>query len=157
VIFRQRRNGFNGKPFVIYKLRTMTVQEDGASITQVLRCDPRVTWIGRLLRMTSIDELPQLINVLRGEMSLVGPRPHASSHDLQFQNTVADYAFRHHMKPGITGWAQCHGFRGATPSLKHIESRVELDLWYINNWSLWLDLRILVRTVVEVLRWDRAY
>jgi undecaprenyl-phosphate glucose phosphotransferase len=157
VVFRQRRNGFNGKQFVIYKLRSMTVQEDGTRVTQASRGDARITRVGRLLRKTSIDELPQILNVLRGEMSLVGPRPHALAHDDHFQGVVADYAFRHHVKPGITGWAQCHGSRGATPSLKEIVSRVELDLWYINNWSAWLDLRILCLTVYEVLRWDRAY
>ena len=157
VVFRQRRNGFNGKQFVIFKLRTMTVQEDGPSVAQASRRDSRVTGVGRWLRRMSIDELPQLLNVLHGEMSLVGPRPHAIAHDDQFQSVVADYAFRHHVKPGITGWAQCHGSRGATPGLKDIVSRVELDLWYINNWSAWLDLRILFWTAVEVFRWDRAY
>jgi undecaprenyl-phosphate galactose phosphotransferase/putative colanic acid biosynthesis UDP-glucose lipid carrier transferase len=156
-VFRQRRNGFNGKQFVIYKLRSMTTQDDGANIRQASRRDARITGVGRFLRKTSIDELPQLLNVLRGEMSLVGPRPHAVAHDDEFQGTVADYAFRHHVKPGITGWAQCHGSRGATPSLKEIVTRVELDLWYINNWSPWLDLRILFLTVFEVLRWNRAY
>jgi undecaprenyl-phosphate galactose phosphotransferase/putative colanic acid biosynthesis UDP-glucose lipid carrier transferase len=156
-VFRQRRNGFNGKQFVIYKLRTMTTLDNGANIRQASRRDARITRVGRLLRRTSIDELPQLLNVLRGEMSLVGPRPHAVAHDDEFQGTVADYAFRHHVKPGITGWAQCHGARGATPSLKEIVTRVELDLWYINNWSAWLDLRVLFLTVFEVLRWDRAY
>ena len=143
VVFRQRRNGFNGKQFVIFKLRTMTAQEDGATVAQASRQDARVTRVGRWLRRSSIDELPQLLNVLHGEMSLVGPRPHALAHDDQFQSVVADYAFRHHVKPGITGWAQCHGSRGATPVLKDIVSRVELDLWYINNWSAWLDMRIL--------------
>jgi undecaprenyl-phosphate galactose phosphotransferase/putative colanic acid biosynthesis UDP-glucose lipid carrier transferase len=157
IVFRQRRNGFNGQQFVIYKLRTMTVQEDGANLAQASRRDARMTRVGRLLRKTSIDELPQLLNVLRGEMSLVGPRPHAIAHDDQFQSVVADYAFRHHVKPGITGWAQCHGSRGATPALKDIVTRVELDLWYINNWSAWLDLRIMFWTVFEVLRWGRAY
>jgi undecaprenyl-phosphate galactose phosphotransferase/putative colanic acid biosynthesis UDP-glucose lipid carrier transferase len=157
IVFRQRRNGFNGQQFVIYKLRTMTVQEDGANLAQASRRDSRITRVGRLLRKTSVDELPQLLNVLRGEMSLVGPRPHAVAHDDQFQSVVADYAFRHHVKPGITGWAQCHGSRGATPSLKDVVTRVELDLWYINNWTAWLDLRIMFWTVFEVLRWDRAY
>jgi Undecaprenyl-phosphate glucose phosphotransferase len=157
VVFRQRRNGFNGKQFVIFKLRTMTVQEDGATVAQASRRDARVTRVGRWLRRMSIDELPQLLNVLHGEMSLVGPRPHALAHDDQFQSVVADYAFRHHVKPGITGWAQCHGSRGATPVLKDIVSRVELDLWYINNWSAWLDVRILFWTAVEVFRWGRAY
>lgn len=157
VIFRQRRKGFSGREFVMYKFRTMTVQEDGAQITQACRGDARVTPIGRLLRSASVDELPQLINVLRGEMSLIGPRPHALAHDHQFQKLVGDYAFRHHVKPGLTGWAQCNGSRGPTPTAEDITRRVELDLWYINNWSLWLDVVILIKTFVEVVRKRNAY
>jgi undecaprenyl-phosphate galactose phosphotransferase/putative colanic acid biosynthesis UDP-glucose lipid carrier transferase len=157
VIFRQTRNGFNGKHFVILKLRTMTVQENGPNIVQARRDDSRVTVIGRLLRSTSIDELPQLWNVLRGDMSLIGPRPHALAHDNQFEALLSDYAFRHHVKPGITGWAQCKGVRGATPTIEHIAERVKLDLWYIDNWSLWLDFLIVIRTVFEVLRTRNAY
>ncbi|MCR1286060.1 sugar transferase, partial [Escherichia coli] len=118
VIFQQRRNGFNGKPFVIYKLRSMRVQEDGGSVVQATKEDPRVTRVGRLLRQTSIDELPQLFNVLQGHMSIVGPRPHALVHDYEYGAMIANYAFRHHVKPGITGWAQVHGYRGATPQLE---------------------------------------
>ncbi len=110
-----------------------------------------------MLRRTSIDELPQLINVLRGEMSVVGPRPHALAHDDEYSGQIADYALRHHVKPGITGWAQIHGLRGATSQLQLMERRVEFDLWYINNWSIWLDLRILLRTCLEVLRGANAY
>jgi Undecaprenyl-phosphate glucose phosphotransferase len=157
VIFRQHRKGFNGKKFAMYKFRTMTVQEDGPIIAQTTRDDPRVTAIGRLLRSASIDELPQLLNVLKGDMSLVGPRPHALAHDDYFENVVGDYAFRHHVKPGMTGWAQCNGARGATPSVEHISERVKLDLWYINNWSLWLDIQILIKTFFEVLRKRNAY
>jgi len=157
VIFRQTRKGFNGKHFVILKFRTMTVQENGASIVQATRNDSRVTTVGRLLRSSSIDELPQVWNVLRGDMSLIGPRPHALAHDNYFETLLSDYAFRHHVKPGITGWAQCKGARGATPTLEHIAERVKLDLWYINNWSLWLDLQILIRTVFEVFRTRNAY
>jgi Undecaprenyl-phosphate glucose phosphotransferase len=157
VIFRQRRKGFNGQHFVMLKFRTMTVQEDGAVVAQAMPNDARVTPIGRLLRVASIDELPQLLNVLSGEMSLIGPRPHALAHDNYFQNVLSDYAFRHHVKPGMTGWAQCNGARGATPSLDHISERVKLDLWYINNWSLWLDFQILLKTFVEVLRKRNAY
>src|SRR5260370_25020004 len=120
VIFRQRRKGFNGQEFVLLKFRTMSVQEDGAVVSQAMRNDPRVTAIGRLLRSASIDELPQLLNVLSGEMSLIGPRPHALAHDAHFQKVVSDYAFRHHVKPGLTGWAQCNGSRGATPSVEEI-------------------------------------
>ena len=157
VIFKQRRNGFNGQQFVMYKFRTMTVQEDGPTVAQAARDDPRVTGIGRLLRSASIDELPQLVNVLKGDMSLIGPRPHALAHDSYFEKILSDYAFRHHVKPGITGWAQCNGARGATPSIEHISTRVKLDLWYINNWSLWLDVQILIKTFFEVLRKRNAY
>jgi Undecaprenyl-phosphate glucose phosphotransferase len=157
VIFRQSRNGFNGRQFVIFKFRTMTVQENGPAVLQATRDDPRVTAIGRLLRSASIDELPQLLNVLKGDMSLIGPRPHALAHDSYFENVLSDYAFRHHVKPGITGWAQCNGARGATPSIEHISERVKLDLWYINNWSLWLDIQILIKTFFEVLRKRNAY
>jgi undecaprenyl-phosphate galactose phosphotransferase/putative colanic acid biosynthesis UDP-glucose lipid carrier transferase len=157
VIFRQNRKGFNGRQFVMYKFRTMNVQENGPVVAQASRDDPRVTGIGRLLRSASIDELPQLLNVLKGNMSLIGPRPHALAHDNYFENVVSDYAFRHHVKPGITGWAQCNGARGATPSVELIAERVRLDLWYINNWSLWLDLQILIKTVFEVLRKRNAY
>jgi len=156
-IFRQTRKGFNGKQFAIFKFRTMTVQENGPDIAQAGRNDPRVTAIGRLLRSASVDELPQLLNVLKGDMSLVGPRPHALAHDEYFQKIVGDYAHRHHVKPGITGWAQCNGSRGATPTVEDISERVKLDLWYINNWSLWLDVQILIKTFFEVLRKRNAY
>ncbi|KJC53658.1 glycosyl transferase [Bradyrhizobium sp. LTSPM299] len=157
VIFRQHRKGFNGRQFVIFKFRTMTVQENGPTVAQATRDDPRVTGIGRLLRSASIDELPQLMNVLKGDMSLIGPRPHALAHDNHFENILSDYAFRHHVKPGITGWAQCNGARGATPSIEHISERVRLDLWYINNWTLWLDVQILIKTFFEVMRKRNAY
>ena len=157
VIFRQIRKGFNGQQFVMLKFRTMTVQENGATVTQATRNDPRVTGIGKLLRASSIDELPQLLNVLSGDMSLIGPRPHALAHDSQFEKLLSDYAFRHHVKPGITGWAQCNGARGATPQIEQIQERVKLDLWYINNWSLWLDFQILVKTAFEVLRKRNAF
>jgi Undecaprenyl-phosphate glucose phosphotransferase len=157
VIFRQRRKGFNGQEFVMLKFRTMSVQEDGAVISQATRNDPRVTPVGRLLRSASIDELPQLLNVLSGEMSLIGPRPHAVAHDDQFQKIVSDYAFRHHVKPGLTGWAQCNGSRGSTPSAEEISQRIKLDLWYINNWSLLLDFQILIKTFFEVMRKRNAY
>ena len=157
VIFRQRRRGFNGREFAIYKFRTMTVLEDGSTVRQARRDDARVTWLGRLLRATSIDELPQLINVLRGHMSLVGPRPHAIAHDDGYTKLIANYAFRQHVKPGLTGWAQVNGFRGETAQLELMEQRVDCDLWYIKNWSFWLDLKIIARTCVEVLRGQNAY
>ncbi|WP_245257404.1 undecaprenyl-phosphate glucose phosphotransferase [Methylocapsa acidiphila] len=155
-IFRQRRNGFNTQPFVIFKFRTMTVQEDGATITQARRGDHRVTRVGQFLRRSSMDELPQLFNVLLGDMSLVGPRPHALAHDNEYKALIAKYAFRHHVKPGITGWAQVNGLRGETGRLEQMVERVRLDLWYINHWSFSLDINILVRTCFEVLR-NRAY
>jgi len=157
VIFRQRRKGFNGKEFVMLKFRTMRVQEDGPVVVQATRGDPRVTPIGRFLRAASIDELPQLLNVLSGEMSLIGPRPHALAHDSYFEKILEDYAFRHHVKPGLTGWAQCNGSRGATPNVEDIAERVKLDLWYVNNWSLWLDVQILIKTFFEVARKRNAY
>ena len=157
IIFRQRRRGFSGREFAIYKFRTMKVLEDGPRIRQAQRDDERVTRLGRLLRASSIDELPQLINVLIGEMSLVGPRPHAIAHDDEYTTSVDNYAFRHHVKPGITGWAQTHGFRGETADVKSMERRIQLDLWYINNWSLWLDFRIVARTCIELLRPRNAY
>ena len=157
VIFRQRRQGFNGRQFTIFKFRSMKVLEDGRVIHQACQNDTRVTRIGRFLRATSIDELPQLINVLRGQMSLVGPRPHALAHDDDYSMRIANYAYRQHVKPGVTGWAQVNGFRGETITLALMEQRVAHDLWYVKNWSFWLDLRIVTRTVFEVLRGRNAY
>jgi undecaprenyl-phosphate galactose phosphotransferase/putative colanic acid biosynthesis UDP-glucose lipid carrier transferase len=157
IIFRQRRHGFNGQPFVIYKLRSMKVLEDGAAVVQATKQDPRVTRVGRFLRETSIDELPQLLNVLQGNMSMVGPRPHALAHDYEYGKMIANYAFRHHVKPGITGWAQVQGCRGGTPQLELMEKRVKLDLWYIDNWSLAFDISIMFRTAFELIRPRNAY
>lgn len=157
VLFRQKRGGFNGRSFRILKFRTMHVMEDDAMIKQATRHDCRVTPIGRWLRRTSIDELPQLINVLLGDMSLVGPRPHALAHDDQYSKLISHYPCRHHVKPGITGWAQVNGFRGETPTLAPMKRRVELDLWYVSNWSFWLDLRILILTVRENFRSRNAF
>jgi Undecaprenyl-phosphate glucose phosphotransferase len=157
VIFRQSRRGFNGREFMIWKFRTMSVLENGRVISQAKRKDERITRVGRLLRVTSIDELPQLINVLRGEMSLVGPRPHAVAHDDEYGRSIGKYAFRHHVKPGITGWAQVNGFRGETRELDMMKDRINLDLWYINNWNIWLDLWIIIRTCFEVARSRNAY
>jgi undecaprenyl-phosphate galactose phosphotransferase/putative colanic acid biosynthesis UDP-glucose lipid carrier transferase len=135
----------------------MRVLEDGERIQQATRDDPRVTRIGRWLRRTSVDELPQLFNVLWGDMSLVGPRPHAVAHNNDYQSVVSNYAFRHHVKPGITGWAQVNGLRGETQTVEIMAKRVEYDLWYINHWSLWLDLRILVKTLFLAYRQPTAY
>jgi Undecaprenyl-phosphate glucose phosphotransferase len=157
VFFSQVRNGFNNKEFWIFKFRTMTVMEQGAEVKQAVRNDRRVTRVGRWLRRSSIDELPQFLNVLRGEMSLVGPRPHATSHNNEYEKVIWKYAFRHHVKPGITGWAQIHGLRGETATVDLMEKRVELDLWYINNWSLWLDISILMKTFAAVIGQKEAY
>ena len=145
--FMQTRNGFNGRQFRIWKFRTMSVLEDGPFIRQATKNDPRVTTLGRVLRRTNIDELPQLLNVLAGDMSLVGPRPHASAHNSEYEKQIANYACRHHVKPGLTGWAQVQGLRGEIRSLYLMQKRVESDLWYIDNWSLWFDFKILVKTV----------
>jgi putative colanic acid biosynthesis UDP-glucose lipid carrier transferase len=156
-MFLQTRIGFNGRPFRIYKFRTMSTCEDGQRIVQATRNDKRITHLGGLLRKLSIDEIPQLLNVLRGEMSLVGPRPHAVAHDNEYDQLIATYAIRHKMKPGITGWAQVNGFRGETPEIRMMKQRVESDILYIEYWSLWLDIRILFLTVIRVLRSDAAY
>ncbi|MGZ3272275.1 MAG: sugar transferase [Caulobacteraceae bacterium] len=145
--FRQRRGGQFGQPFSIYKFRTMRVMEDGACITQARQQDPRVTAFGAFLRKTSMDELPQLINVLKGDMSLVGPRPHAVAHDQEFQERIPAYAQRFAMKPGITGLAQVRGFRGETLTHESLEGRLSADLEYIRDWSLKSDVRLLLATL----------
>ncbi len=157
VFFRQKRQGFNNRPFWIWKFRTMTVAESEGRVRQARRDDPRVTRVGRILRRLSIDELPQLINVLRGEMSLVGPRPHALDHDNHFERRVRLYARRHRVLPGITGWAQVNGYRGETDTEEKIMRRVELDLEYIDRWSIWFDLYIIVLTLLSPRVWRNAY
>ena len=158
LIFKQYRRGFNGRVFTIYKFRTMTVLEDGATdLRQAERNDRRITRVGAILRRTSIDELPQLFNVLRGDMSLVGPRPHAIAHDDQYSKSISDYAFRNHVKPGLTGWAQIHGLRGETAKLDLMKQRVDHDVWYVNNWSVWLDLLIVGWTFIAVGTARNAY
>src|SRR5262245_27341984 len=156
-LFKQTRRGFNSRRFKIFKFRTMTELEDSSTIRQAVRGDPRVTRLGAWLRRTSIDELPQLFNVLSGEMSLVGPRPHAAAHDDYYAEQISHYAFRHHMKPGITGWAQIRGFRGETPTVQSMKERVDLDVWYIDNWSVTLDVQIILLTALEVVRGRNAY
>jgi Undecaprenyl-phosphate glucose phosphotransferase len=151
IFFRQQRTGYNSMPFSILKFRTMKVMENGSDVIQTKRADPRVTRVGRWLRKTSLDELPQLLNVIRGDMSLVGPRPHAVVHDYLYGKQLWQYAYRHHVKPGITGWAQINGCRGETPKLEDMERRLELDLWYIDNWSLRRDLAILLMTAIAVV------
>jgi putative colanic acid biosynthesis UDP-glucose lipid carrier transferase len=155
-LFRQQRLGLNGEPFRILKFRTMHVLEDGDEIRQAEPNDRRVTRVGRFLRSSSLDELPQLINVLKGEMSLVGPRPHAVVHDRQFGALIANYALRHRVKPGITGWAQVNGFRGATPAVHMMRHRIDHDVWYARNASFLLDLKILLLTPRELLRQRNA-
>jgi putative colanic acid biosynthesis UDP-glucose lipid carrier transferase len=157
ILFRQQRLGFNGRSFLIYKFRTMTVLEDGLSAVQARAADDRVTRVGKWLRRTSLDELPQLLNVLNGTMSLVGPRPHVVALDNQFDKLVRNYGFRQRVKPGLTGWAQIHGYRGPTPTADLMRRRVEHDVWYIDNWSLRLDIAILLQTPIEVLRGRNAY
>jgi Undecaprenyl-phosphate glucose phosphotransferase len=147
VLFMQRRYGFNRAPFRIFKFRSMTTMEDGRNVTQATAGDARVTRVGRFIRRYNIDELPQLINVLRGDMSLVGPRPHALVHDQQFERKIALYARRHNVKPGITGWAQVNGLRGEIDSPEKIRLRVEHDLYYIDHWSVLLDIWIIFMTV----------
>jgi Undecaprenyl-phosphate glucose phosphotransferase len=149
VFFLQRRYGFNQQEFRIIKFRTMTTLEDGDVVRQATRNDRRVTRIGRFLRKWNIDELPQLINVLRGDMSLVGPRPHALSHNREYERKIALYARRHNVLPGITGWAQVKGFRGETDTDEKMRARVDHDLFYIDNWSPWFDLRILLKTLLS--------
>jgi putative colanic acid biosysnthesis UDP-glucose lipid carrier transferase len=156
ILFRQRRYGLDGREFVVYKFRTMTVCEDGI-IRQARRDDPRITPFGRFLRQRSLDELPQLLNVLEGTMSLVGPRPHAVAHNEHYRKLVSGYMLRHKVRPGITGLAQVNGQRGETASLEKMYQRVQFDLEYLKNWSLGLDFRILLKTVLIVLRDRSAY
>ena len=148
VLFRQRRTGRDGRTFVIYKFRTMHVLEDGDDVVQATRNDCRTTAVGRFLRRSSIDELPQLLNVLKGDMSLVGPRPHAVAHDQYYLQTVPAYKFRFYCKPGITGLAQVNGFRGEVRDIRHMEERIARDVEYIETWSLTQDFHILLRTAV---------
>jgi exopolysaccharide biosynthesis polyprenyl glycosylphosphotransferase len=149
VLFTQRRYGFNWQPFRIYKFRTMTVAEDGRVVRQAVADDPRVTRVGRLLRRTNLDELPQLLNVLAGSMSLVGPRPHAMVHDQTFMARIGSYSCRHNVKPGITGWAQVNGYRGEIASDEDLLRRLEYDLDYIRRWSIWFDLKIIILTALS--------
>ena len=157
VFFKQKRLGFNHQMFSIYKFRSMTVMEDGYDVVQAKRGDQRVTRVGKFIRATSLDELPQLFNVLCGHMSLVGPRPHALAHDKHYDALISDYSRRRHMKPGLTGWAQVNGYRGETPTIEAMQARVEHDLWYIQNWSLWLDIWIILKTVHALMKNRNVY
>jgi putative colanic acid biosynthesis UDP-glucose lipid carrier transferase len=158
VLFTQRRHGWNGNEIAIYKFRSMKQHsETTQGLTQASRDDPRLTPIGAFLRKTSLDELPQFINVLQGRMSIVGPRPHAIQHNEQYKRLIPRYMLRHKVKPGITGWAQVNGFRGETDTLEKMEKRVEYDLFYIENWSLWFDLKIIVMTLYKGFMGENAY
>ena len=157
VLFRQTRTGLNGQLFDIFKFRTMNVCENGARIEQAHKNDPRVTRLGRILRRTSLDELPQLINVIKGEMSLIGPRPHALAHDRFYGREIAGYDLRQSVKPGISGWAQVHGHRGATVTISRMRERLAYDVWYSRNASFALDVQIIIRTIGEVISQRNAY
>ncbi|MEO5365254.1 MAG: undecaprenyl-phosphate glucose phosphotransferase [Magnetococcus sp. WYHC-3] len=158
VIFRQQRHGFDSKPIEVWKFRTMYLHsEDSGQITQATRNDSRITPIGRVLRKLSLDELPQLINVLQGRMSLVGPRPHAVEHNDYYKQLIDRYMVRHIVKPGITGWAQVNGLRGETPTVETMRLRIECDLYYVENWSLWFDIRIIFMTIWTILKKENAY
>jgi putative colanic acid biosynthesis UDP-glucose lipid carrier transferase len=156
-IFKQRRYGLDGQEIVVYKFRTMTVTEDGDSIQQATQHDSRITPLGRLLRRSSLDELPQLLNVLQGRMSLVGPRPHAVAHNEMYRKLIKGYMIRHKVAPGMTGLAQVHGMRGETQTLEQMEARLKYDLDYLRNWSPLLDVKILFKTLLIVTRGDKAY
>ncbi len=156
-MFRQTRLGLHGQPFHIYKFRTMTVLEDGPVIQQAAKNDVRVTKTGRWMRRLSLDELPQLFNVINGEMSLIGPRPHALAHDRHYGRAIDGYDLRQSVRPGISGWAQVHGHRGATATTSEMRERLAYDIWYARNASFALDLKIILRTFREVLGQRNAY
>jgi putative colanic acid biosynthesis UDP-glucose lipid carrier transferase len=158
IFFKQQRLGMNGRPITVYKFRSMRVHTEAVgTVTQAKKGDSRVTKFGAFLRSSSLDELPQFINVLQGRMSIVGPRPHAMAHNEYYKDLVDSYMLRHRVKPGITGWAQVNGFRGETDTLDKMEKRVQHDLWYIDNWSLWLDIRIIVGTAFKGFVNPNAY
>ena len=157
VFFSQTRHGFNNEEIRVLKFRSMTSMEDGGKFTQAVDNDPRVTRVGRIIRRTNIDELPQLINVLRGDMSIVGPRPHATAHNAFFHNMIAPFSRRHNVKPGITGWAQVNGYRGATDTVEKMRQRIEYDLHYVDNWSFLFDLKIIVMTLLSKRAYTNAY
>jgi len=151
VIYRQRRHGIGGESIETFKFRTMRAASEGGAFQQAAPGDERVTWLGKFLRKSSLDELPQLFNVLKGEMSLVGPRPHPLELNEEFKSRIPKYMLRHKVKPGITGWAQVNGYRGQTETKEKMALRIEHDLWYIQNWSLWLDLKILLMTPLVMI------
>ncbi len=158
ILFKQRRHGWNGDEIKVYKFRSMFVHnENGDKVTQATKNDNRITKVGRFIRKTSLDELPQFFNVIQGRMSIVGPRPHALAHNEEFKDRVKYYMQRHKVKPGITGWAQINGLRGETDTLEKMTRRIEYDLFYIENWSLWFDIRIIFMTVLTGFTDENAY
>ena len=157
IFFRNTRHGFNNDEIRVLKFRSMTLMEDDSRFSQAAENDPRVTRVGHIIRRTNIDELPQLINVLRGEMSLVGPRPHMTAHNALFNNVIAPFSRRHNVKPGITGWAQVNGYRGPTDALEKMQRRIEYDLYYIDNWSFLFDLKIIVMTLFSKKAYLNAF
>ena len=157
IIFRQRRYGLDGEEIMVYKFRSMTVCEDGPNVPQARKGDARITPLGAFLRKTSLDELPQFVNVLQGRMSICGPRPHAVAHNEMYRKLIKGYMIRHKVKPGITGWAQVNGYRGETETLDKMQARIDYDLEYLRNWTLHLDIYIIVRTVLLVFKDASAY
>ena len=157
ILFKQRRYGLDGRDIIVYKFRSMTVCEDGATVVQATRNDKRVTPFGAFIRKTSLDELPQFINVLQGRMSIVGPRPHAVAHNEEYRKLIKGYMIRHKVKPGITGWAQVNGFRGETDTVDKMKMRIDYDLDYLRQWNLILDMKIIARTVLLVVMDRQAY
>ena len=157
ILFKQRRYGLDGYEIVVYKFRSMTVTEDGENVTQATINDKRVTRLGKFIRKTSLDELPQFINVLQGRMSIVGPRPHATSHNEIYRKLIKGYMVRHKVKPGITGWAQINGFRGETGSVDSMKLRIDYDLEYLKKWSLTFDMKIILKTVLLIFKDSKAY
>jgi len=157
IIFKQKRNGLDGEEIIVYKFRSMRTQDNGPVVKQATKGDPRITPFGAFIRKTSLDELPQFINVLQGRMSIVGPRPHAVAHNEEYRRLIKAYMVRHKVRPGITGWAQVNGYRGETETIEKMQARVEFDLEYLRNWSLSLDLQIIVRTVRLMLFDRNAY
>ena len=157
VIFKQKRYGLNGKEIKVYKFRSMSTMDNGQTVKQATKNDARITPVGAFLRKTSLDELPQFVNVIQGNMSIVGPRPHACAHNEEYRQLVPKYMQRHLVKPGITGWAQINGWRGETDTLEKMEKRIDYDLHYINNWSLWFDLKIIILTLFKGFTNFNAY
>ena len=157
VLFNQRRYGLDGQEIIVYKFRSMTVTENGANVIQATANDARVTKFGKFIRKTSLDELPQFINVLQGRMSVVGPRPHAVTHNEMYRKVIKGYMIRHKVKPGITGWAQVNGYRGETKTVDSMKSRIDYDLEYLKKWSLLLDLSIIIKTIFLIFKDSKAY